>query len=103
MMRTLHPLSLTDLGLSATLTDLVNEWKRRHPALDIALDIDELLDQLDDEVAIHVYRIIQESLTNVVRHAQANLAVVSVKQHSVKEKSEVVIRVEDDGVGGATE
>jgi two-component system sensor histidine kinase UhpB len=38
-----------------------------------------------------------------VRHAQANLAVVSVKQHSVKEKSEVVIRVEDDGVGGATE
>lgn len=103
MMRTLHPLSLTDLGLSATLTDLVNEWKRRHPALDIALDIDESLDQLDDEVAIHVYRIIQESLTNVVRHAQANHAVVTVKQHSVKEKSEVVIRVEDDGVGGATE
>jgi two-component system sensor histidine kinase UhpB len=103
MMRTLHPLSLTDLGLSATLTDLVNEWKRRHPSLDIALDIDDSLDQLDDEVAIHVYRIIQESLTNVVRHAQANHVAVMVKRHSVKDKSEVIIRIEDDGIGGAME
>jgi two-component system sensor histidine kinase UhpB len=103
MMRTLHPLSLTDLGLTATLTDLVTEWKRRHPALEIELETDETLDQLDDEVAIHVYRIIQESLTNVVRHAQANHVAVMVKQHSVKDESEVVIRVEDDGIGGATE
>jgi two-component system sensor histidine kinase UhpB len=103
MMRTLHPLSLTDLGLVATLTDLVNEWKRRHPSLEIDLDAHDSLDMLDDEVAIHVYRIIQESLTNVVRHARANHALVSIKKHSVKDENEVVIRVEDDGIGGATE
>jgi two-component system sensor histidine kinase UhpB len=103
MMRTLHPLSLSDLGLAATLTDLVSEWQRRHPSLKINLDFDESVDWLDDEVAIHVYRIVQESLTNVVRHANASLANVSVRRHIIKGQNQIVIRVEDNGIGGITE
>jgi two-component system sensor histidine kinase UhpB len=103
MMRTLHPLSLSDLGLAATLTDLVNEWQRRHPALKINLDYDEAVDWLDDEVAIHVYRIVQESLTNVIRHANASLANVSVRRLIIKGQNQVVIRVEDNGMGGMAE
>jgi two-component system sensor histidine kinase UhpB len=103
MMRTLHPLSLSDLGLAATLTDLVNEWRRRHPALTVTLDYDEDVELLDDEVAIHVYRIVQESLTNVVRHAQANHAAVTIRKQSVKDEKQVLVGVEDDGIGGATE
>lgn len=103
MMRTLHPLSLSDLGLSATLTDLVNEWKRRHTALTIELDYDTAVDELDDETAIHVYRIVQESLTNIVRHAKASKAFVKITQNSVKDERQVVIKIEDNGIGGATE
>ncbi len=103
MMRTLHPLSLIDLGLAATLTDLVTEWQRRNPKLKITLNYDEMLDELDDEVAIHVYRIVQECLTNVVRHARATHVEVTVKQHRVMDNKQVLIRVEDNGRGGATE
>ncbi len=103
MMRTLHPLSLSDLGLAATLTDLVTEWQRRHPALEIDLNYDEAVDWLDEEVAIHVYRIVQECLTNVVRHAQAAKATVTVRRHIIKGKEQVLIRVEDDGMGGLSE
>ncbi|WP_273150285.1 ATP-binding protein [Methylophaga thiooxydans] len=103
MMRTLHPLSLADLGLAATLTDLVSEWQRRHPTLKIELNYDEAVDWLNEEVAIHVYRIVQECLTNVVRHSEATQAMVVVRRHFIKGRNQVVIRVEDNGIGGSTE
>ena len=96
MMRTLHPLSLTELGLGATVTDLINEWRRRYPDLEVVLDYDEALEQLDNKVAIHVYRIVQESLTNVVRHAQASKVDVVLSYDSER----VDILVKDNGVGG---
>ena len=103
MMRTLHPLSLSDLGLSATLTDLVNEWLRRNPSLKVELDYDETIDWLDHEVAIHVYRIVQECLTNVVRHAEATRVDVFIRRQLHNMKPWIVIRVEDNGSGGSAE
>lgn len=103
MMRTLHPLSLSDLGLLATLTDLINEWGRRHPSLKVSLDYDEKVEDLDSEVAIHVYRIVQESLTNVVRHAKASQANVSIEMTGTIPNRKVIVQVIDDGIGGATE
>ncbi len=102
MMHTLHPLSLADLGLGATLTDLVSEYRRRHPDLVVTLDYDDSLDLLSDEVAIHVYRIVQECLTNVIRHARADSVKVAVT-HSRFDDDLVVISVEDNGIGGQTE
>lgn len=103
MMRTLHPLSLAELGLSATLSDLASEWQRRHPAIKIELNCDESMEFLDDETAIHVYRIVQECLTNVIRHSGATFATVSVTRQHIHNQRRVVIKVEDNGVGGARE
>lgn len=100
MMRTLHPLSLADLGLGATLTDLVNEWRRRYPDLVVKLDYDERLDQVSHELAIHVYRIAQECLTNVVRHAQATKVTLTIRQEGEQSSPRVVMRIRDDGQGG---
>lgn len=101
MMRTLHPLSLTELGLGATLTDLTNEWQRRNPALDINFHYDEAVEELDYEVAIHVYRVVQECLTNVVRHAQATQVTVMVDwAEKGDDKPRVELTVSDNGVGG---
>jgi two-component system sensor histidine kinase UhpB len=96
MMRTLHPLSLVELGLGATLTDLITEWQRRNSDLEIKLNYDAALEQLDNKVAIHVYRIVQECLTNVVRHAQASKVDVNLNLNSER----VEINVVDNGVGG---
>ncbi|MBL1320116.1 MAG: sensor histidine kinase [Methylophaga sp.] len=97
MMRTLHPLSLAELGLGATLTDLVNEWRRRQPTLDILFHYDDQVEMLDNEVAINVYRVVQECLTNVVRHANASEVTVDVNSAN---QSRVTLVVSDNGVGG---
>jgi len=90
---------LAELGLGATLTDLVTEWHRRNSDLEIVLHYDAALEQLDNKVAIHVYRIVQECLTNVVRHAQASKVNVSLALSSER----VEINVVDNGIGGKTE
>ncbi|AUZ84451.1 sensor histidine kinase [Methylophaga nitratireducenticrescens] len=100
MMKTLHPLSLADLGLGATLTDLVNEWRRRHPELMIKLNYDERLDQVSHELAIHVYRIAQECITNVVRHANASTVTLTIRQEGEHTSPRVVMRIRDNGQGG---
>lgn len=100
MMRTLHPLSLADLGLGATLTDMINEWHRRYPTLKISLNYDDRLENISHELAIHAYRIVQESLTNVVRHAQATEVDVTVLQEGDSDAARVVIAIKDNGQGG---
>lgn len=95
MMKTLHPLSLTELGLGATLSDLVREWQRRSPELQFNLNYDNALEKLSHDISIHVYRIIQECLTNVVRHANASEVSVLV----IKRGHNVWITVSDDGQG----
>lgn len=93
MMKTLHPLSLTDLGLGATLSELINEWQRRSGNLQLDLDYDASLENLSQDITIHVYRIVQECLTNVVRHAKASKVVIRV----IKKSSKVLITVSDNG------
>jgi len=97
MMRTLHPLSLTELGLGATISDLVTEWQRRVPELSFNLDYDSSLEKLNSEVTIHVYRIVQECLTNVIRHANATEVTILL----VKRLDLVWITVADNGHGAS--
>lgn len=100
MMRTLHPLSLTDLGLGASLTDLINEWQRRDSSINMQLAYDERVDSLQPEQAIHVYRIVQECLTNVMRHANATEVMVAVNKNTYDDgRCLVSIVVEDNGIG----
>jgi two-component system sensor histidine kinase UhpB len=74
MMHQLHPLILTELGLKATLEDLINHWAIRQPTLKISLDYANEVDNLDAKIAIQLFRVVQECLTNTVRHAKATHA-----------------------------
>jgi two-component system sensor histidine kinase UhpB len=103
MMRSLHPLSLSELGLSATLSDMMYEWQRRHPKMDIHLEYDDDIEGISDDIAIQVYRIIQESLTNVVKHANATTVIVEVKKTVTSNGEYVDLSVTDNGVGGSLE
>lgn len=94
----LRPAALDDLGLEAALQALA----RRMQAVDglevqteIELGPEHEHGRLDAELESTIYRVVQEALTNVSRHAQASRAVVSVSER------EGVVRasVADDGVG----
>lgn len=74
MIPRLRPMQLDGMGLTDAVRDLVSDIQLSHPALHIALQITQPLPVLPDEMEISTFRIVQEALTNVVRHAQATRA-----------------------------
>jgi len=97
MMQQLHPLILTELGLKATLEDMVDHWSERNPDLDLCIDCDEDVDGLDKNITRQIFRVIQECLTNVVRHADAKKVKIDLKL--LKPENALTLKVEDDGRG----
>ena len=90
----LSPSSLEDLGLSAALGYLVDETCRNHN-MQCAVVMDEIDHLFPPEIQINIYRIFQESLTNVVKHARASLVSVNV----TREDGKVSFMIRDNGRG----
>ncbi|MDO9176389.1 MAG: sensor histidine kinase, partial [Actinomycetota bacterium] len=92
----LRPTVLDDVGLAPALTRLVADTAERSGLIiDAVVDsASELLD-MTPEIATAVYRVVQEALTNVVRHARATNASVAVTAAAGRLRT----LVEDDGVG----
>lgn len=91
--RELRPEALDDLGLVNALLGLTTRVAR-HQQVRVRRRI-ESVPSLSDERELVVYRIAQESLTNVVRHAKASNVELSLEQSN----GSVRLRVADDGVG----
>jgi len=90
----LRPRLLDDLGLAAALRRLVSDWQARHQIMaDVLIHLGD--QRLPSAVETALYRIVQETLTNVARHAQASSVSVLVERRG----KEAVVVVEDDGVG----
>jgi signal transduction histidine kinase len=90
----LRPSMLDDFGLRAALEWHVRDVTRRF-GVDVQLNIQGSVDALPDRYQTCVYRVIQEALTNCVRHAKAHSVTVDVTGHD----DELDISVSDDGVG----
>jgi len=89
----LRPAAL-DMGVASALEWLVREFSR-HSGIACALEVDEEQVTLPEAAATAVFRIVQESLTNVARHAQAQNVDVRLARTAVG----YVLRVRDDGRG----
>ena len=90
----LRPSMLDDFGLQAALEWHVRDFSRRY-GLDVDLEMDGDFDVLPDKHRTCVYRVVQEALTNCVRHAQAKSIEVAVSLRP----GELRVRVTDDGIG----
>jgi two-component system, NarL family, sensor histidine kinase UhpB len=105
IIRRLRPSGLDHLGLAETLRDAVSGWSQRHPQARWELALSGELEGLGEALNITVYRIVQEALTNVVRHAEAANVRISVAREAVREAGSdfdaVVVCVRDDGRGFA--
>lgn len=95
LLRRLRPADLDALGLEAALQALCGAWSRR-TGVDCRLQLDGLERSLPDLVNITVYRIVQESLTNVQRHAQATQVTLSLQLDAAEG---LRLSLRDDGVG----
>ena len=94
IVRRLRPEALDDFGLRSALVSLGSELAE-HSGLRVSPQLDGELPALSKEDELVVYRVAQESLVNVARHARATRAEVSLGA----ENGAVVLRVRDDGRG----
>jgi PAS domain S-box-containing protein len=90
----LSPYLLENLGLTAALRRLIDDLARDHK-VETSIDIADIDNSLSQKRQLIVYRIFQEALTNIRRHAQATRISVAIK----KEKDNLSFLVEDDGKG----
>ena len=94
LVRRLRPEALDDFGLRSALVSLGSELSE-HGGLRVFPHLDGELPVLSKEDELVVYRVAQESLVNVMRHARATRAELSL----AAENGAVVLRVRDDGRG----
>ncbi|MDD5240105.1 MAG: PAS domain-containing protein [Sulfuricella sp.] len=101
MLHRLRPSLMDAQGLADSLRELVSQWRKRHPGIACDLILDGDLAGLEEALNIAAYRIIQEALTNITRHAQASQVTVKLR-HVADEPSAtgmLLLTVEDDGIG----
>jgi two-component system sensor histidine kinase UhpB len=89
----LRPAVLINVGLPQAVDNLITFWRARWPDISFtALVADEVLGEPLEEV---IYRIVQESLSNAVRHGTPSRVAITVKRTA----DDVLVTVEDDGQG----
>jgi PAS domain S-box-containing protein len=95
IMQRLRPAALDALGLHDAVAHLVGQWQRRNRAVDCRFVASADLSGLGEIMNITVYRLVQECLTNVAKHAKAAHLTVSLERLG----AEVQVVVLDDGGG----
>lgn len=98
LVRRLRPAALDELGLLAALEACVGQWRQSHPALRIHLIVRGDLDDLEEPLNLAIYRIVQEGLTNCVRHASASRIDISLLRDAAS-PARILLEMRDDGVG----
>ena len=92
----LRPLMLDDLGLDAAIEWLARDAARRM-GIEVTVQLDAAVAAIDARSAIALYRMVQEALTNVARHARASEVHIEMKHAD----GEFLLTVRDNGVGFA--
>src|SRR5204863_5313504 len=89
-----HPARLTHLGLESALRGFCGEIAEAH-GLEIDFDASNLFRGLDNDLSLCFYRVAQEALQNIVKHARASRADVRVEVAG----RELILEISDNGIG----
>jgi len=95
LLQRLRPRVLDELGLGLALAELIHSWRQRNRNITLIHHINSDLGQVDESVTITAYRVMQECLTNVSKHAKAKHLTIEVTHDS----KHVYMEIEDDGLG----
>lgn len=92
--RDLHPFQLEKFGLTATINDMIEKVGKASD-LFITKDIEMVDGQFSEKAEINVFRTVQEALSNIVKHAEATAAKVSIHQ----KEGAIQLKIQDNGKG----
>jgi two-component system sensor histidine kinase UhpB len=95
----LRPMHIEEFGLQSSIQKLVRSVRSQAPAIDVVFEIDPALDAVDGVVSQTVYRVLQEGITNVLRHAEAT----QMRLAAIVLGGQVLVEISDNGVGMAAD
>ena len=101
LIRQLRPVGLDELGLAAALEHCIDTWRPRLPDVQLSLELAGEFGDLTEGVTLTVYRVVQEALNNIAKHASAGKATMRLERIPAVGGSPdlVTVTVVDDGVG----
>ncbi|MHB8268181.1 ATP-binding protein [Bradyrhizobium sp.] len=91
----LRPMHIEEFGLQSSIQKLLRGVRAQVPAIEVTFEIDPGLEAIDAVVSQTVYRVMQEGITNVLRHAQAT----AMRLKASLPDGKVVVEISDNGVG----
>lgn len=92
----LQPAELLEVGLRQALANLASFWQRHHAGTAVRVDMDAKAEAMIETYEAVIYRLVQECLTNAVRHGRASVIEVNV---AMTDAGEIIVEVADDGIG----
>lgn len=104
MMNRLRPAVLDELGLTTAIERLVEDWNSHHPDSFCDLNIRGHFEQLDEQIYITLYRIVQEALTNIAKHSNATTVKITLEKNTpafADEIADITLNIVDNGQGFA--
>ncbi|HEX3845386.1 MAG TPA: sensor histidine kinase [Steroidobacteraceae bacterium] len=103
LIRELRPTGLDELGLAAAVEHCIQTWRTRLPDVSLRLSISGDFTTLPESIAVTLYRLVQEALTNVAKHAAAHQVAIRLERagDGGVGGERVEVTVADDGVGTA--
>jgi signal transduction histidine kinase len=100
LIRQLRPVGFDDLGVTAALEHCIDDWRSRLPLTTIELSITGDFETLDETRGLVLYRLVQEALTNIARHAHATRVEIRIAAGRATDAGQCVeILVADNGAG----
>lgn len=106
MLKRLRPANPVEVGLAPALGNLVAFWRARRPGIDFALQVAAAGDGLAAATLAAAYRLVQESLSNAIRHGDPSRVEVGIEvgggtadDGAAGDGTMLVVQVRDDGVG----
>jgi two-component system sensor histidine kinase UhpB len=93
--KAMRPEAIDTMGLARAIEDLVHEYDAAAPACAFTVEVAPDVPDVRGEVAIIVYRVTQEALANILKHAEASHAAVTMRM----EGEQLRLQVQDDGWG----
>ncbi len=91
----LRPPTIDSLGLEAALQSYTHDWSDR-TGIEVMLQVDKRYGRLPEPIELSIFRIVQEGLNNIWKHANASSASVTLKHTSPRL---LLVSIEDNGVG----
>ena len=99
MMHRLRPSVLDEFGLVKALENMIDEWNDNQDDIFCDFTFLDVPTDLSESLKINIYRIIQESLTNILKHSNASQVAVTIKNDRLDNIERINLKIKDNGIG----